>query len=256
MTSTIERGAATARVTPRATPPKTPAPGRSPGFRGLFRSSNGKKAVMAVTGAVLVLFLIGHMLGNLKIFLGAESFNSYAEWLRTVGEPAVPGRSLLTVTEIVLTLAVVLHMWSAVSLARRASKARPVKYVAKRRSQASGYVVRTMRYGGVIILLFVVWHLLDLTFGAVNPKGFDATPYDRVVAGFALSRWWVTAFYIVALAMVGLHLRHGLWSAFQTLGLANGRRRHLLNAFAAVFSAVLVLGFVAVPIAVMIGAVK
>ncbi len=210
---------------------------------------------MAVTGAVLVAFLIGHMLGNLKIFLGAASFNSYAEWLRTVGEPAVPARSLLTVAEIVLTAAVVLHMWSAVSLARRASKARPVKY-AKRRSQAGGYVVRTMRYGGVIILLFVIWHLLDLTFGAVNPKGFDATPYDRVVAGFAPARWWVTAFYVVALAMVGLHLRHGLWSAFQTLGLAAGRRRRFLDVFAAVFSAALVLGFVAVPVAVMIGVVK
>jgi succinate dehydrogenase / fumarate reductase cytochrome b subunit len=211
---------------------------------------------MAVTGIVLVLFLIGHMLGNLKIFLGSGAFNSYAEWLRTVGEPAVPGRTLLTLAEIVLTAAVALHMWSAVSLASRASRARPVKYVARRRSQASGYVVRTMRYGGVIILLFIIWHLLDLTFGAVNPKGFDATPYDRVVAGFDLSRWWVTAFYIVALVMVGLHLRHGLWSAFQTLGLTNGRRRHVLNAFAAVFSIVLVLGFVSVPIAVMIGVVK
>jgi succinate dehydrogenase / fumarate reductase cytochrome b subunit len=211
---------------------------------------------MAVTGAVLVIFLIGHMLGNLKIFLGAEAFNSYAEWLRTVGEPAVPGRTLLTIAEVVLTVALVLHMWSAISLARRAGRARPVKYAARRKSQASGYVVRTMRYGGMIILLFVIWHLLDLTFGTVNPKGGDATPYDRVVAGFDASRWWVTAFYIVALVMVGLHLRHGLWSAFQTLGLAGGRGRHPLRAFAAVFSIVLVLGFVSVPIAVMIGAVK
>ncbi|GAA3838392.1 succinate dehydrogenase cytochrome b subunit [Sphaerisporangium flaviroseum] len=211
---------------------------------------------MAVTGAVLVLFLIAHMVGNLKIFLGAESFNSYAEWLRTVGEPAVPARTVLTLTEIVLAGAVALHMWSAVSLARRASKARPVKYVARRKSQASGYVVRTMRYGGVIIVLFVIWHLLDLTFGTVNPKGFGATPYDRVVAGFDPSRWWVTAFYLVALVMVGLHLRHGLWSAFQTLGLTSGGRRRTLNLFAAVFSTLLVLGFVAVPIAVMIGAVK
>ena len=211
---------------------------------------------MAVSGAVLVLFLVGHMLGNLKIFLGAEAFNSYAGWLRTVGEPALPGRTLLTAAEVVLTVAVVLHMWSAVSLARRAARARPVKYVARRRSQSSGYVARTMRYGGVIILLFVIWHLLDLTFGVVNPKGDDATPYDRVVAGFDLSRWWVTAFYIVALVMVGLHLRHGLWSAFQTLGLATGRRRHVLSVGAAVVSLALVLGFVSVPVAVMIGAVK
>lgn len=209
---------------------------------------------MAVTGAILVLFLVGHMLGNLKIFLGADSFNHYAEWLRTVGSPAVPDRTLLTITEVALTLAVVLHIWSAVSLARRAAKARPVKYAAKRKSQAGGYATHTMRYGGVMIALFVVWHLLDLTFGAVNPKGFDATPYDRVVAGFEPARWWVTLFYVVALIMVGLHLRHGLWSAFQTLGLA--RRYKALKAFATVVSLVLVVGFVSVPVAVMIGVVK
>ncbi|MDH2428883.1 succinate dehydrogenase cytochrome b subunit [Sphaerisporangium sp. TRM90804] len=211
---------------------------------------------MAVTGAVLVLFLVAHMLGNLKVFAGAEGFNSYAAWLRTVGEPAVPGRTLLTLAEIGLLAAVGLHMWAAVSLARRAARARPVKYAARRRSRADGYVVRTMRYGGVIIALFVVWHLLDLTFGTVNPGGAAATPYERVVQGFAPARWWVTSFYLVAMAMVGLHLRHGLWSAFQTLGLARGRRRRALNVLAAAFSAVLVLGFVSVPLAVMIGVVK
>jgi succinate dehydrogenase / fumarate reductase cytochrome b subunit len=113
-----------------------------------------------------------------------------------------------------------------------------------------------MRYGGVIILLFVIWHLLDLTFGTLNPAGHAATPYDRVVAGFAPARWPVTLFYVVALAMAGLHLRHGLWSAFQTLGLARGRTRHLLSAGAAAFSAVLVLGFLSVPFAVLIGVLK
>jgi succinate dehydrogenase / fumarate reductase cytochrome b subunit len=214
----------------------------------------GKKAVMAVTGAILVLFLIGHMLGNLKIFLGADSFNHYAAWLRTVGAPALPYRTLLTIVEIVLTVSVVLHMWSAVSLARRAAKARPVKYAAKRKSQASGYATHTMRYGGVIILLFVIWHLLDMTFGVVNPEGGDATPYARMVAGFQPSRWWVTLFYLVAMVMVGLHLRHGMWSALQTLGLA--RRYRALKAASTVVSVVLVAGFVAVPVAVMIGVVK
>ncbi|MEZ0073504.1 succinate dehydrogenase cytochrome b subunit [Planotetraspora sp. GP83] len=243
MTATVNRGMATA--------PALPHDAHRGGF---YASSNGKKAVMAVTGAVLVLFLVGHMLGNLKIFLGAGSFNHYAEWLRTVGSPALPNRTLLTIAEIVLAVAVVLHMWSAVSLARRAAKARPVKYAAKRKSQAGGYATHTMRYGGVIILLFVIWHLLDLTFGVVNPKGGDATPYDRVVAGFEPSRWWVTVFYLVAMVMAGLHLRHGLWSALQTLGLAH--RYAALKAGSAVIATVLVLGFVAVPIAVMIGAVK
>ncbi|GII77714.1 succinate dehydrogenase [Sphaerisporangium rufum] len=239
----------------KAPTPKAPG-GRRRGPAGLLGTTNGRKAVMAVSGAVLVLFLIGHMVGNLKIFLGAGAFNDYAAWLRTVGEPALPGRTLLTVTEVLLVAAVLLHMWSAVALARRASAARPVRYAARPRRRAGGYVARTMRYGGVIILLFVVWHLLDLTFGAVNPKGAAATPYDRMVAGFDPSRWWVTAFYVLAVAMVGLHLRHGLWSAFQTLGLVRGRARRTLSAVAAASAAVLVLGFVAVPVAVMIGVVK
>jgi succinate dehydrogenase / fumarate reductase cytochrome b subunit len=222
----------------------------------LYRSAVGKKAVMAVTGGVLVLFLLGHMAGNLKIFLGREDFNHYAHWLRTIGEPALPHRVFLSLLEVVLVVAVGLHMWSAVSLARRASRARPVKYAAKRRSQAQGYATRTMRYGGVIIALFVVWHLLDLTFGAVNPAGGDATPYDKVVSDFDVSRWYVTLFYLVAVVMVGLHLRHGLWSAFQSLGLAGRRRDRSLRLLAVTVSVLLVIGFAAVPIAVSVGLVN
>jgi succinate dehydrogenase / fumarate reductase cytochrome b subunit len=231
-----------AQVTPRALP-------------ALYRSAVGKKAIMAVTGGILVLFLLGHMAGNLKIFLGREDFDHYARWLRTIGEPALPHRVFLSLLEAVLVLAVGLHMWSAVSLARSASRARPVKYAAKRKSQAQGYATRTMRYGGVIILLFVIWHLLDLTFGVVNPKGGDATPYDKVVSDFDVSRWYITLFYLVAVVMIGLHLQHGLWSAFQTLGLAGGRRNASLRLFAAIVSGLLVIGFVAVPIAVTAGLV-
>jgi succinate dehydrogenase / fumarate reductase cytochrome b subunit len=255
VTATIERGSATApvRSDAGAKPAKSPRTRKPAGF---LRSSNGKKAVMAVTGAVMVLYLVAHVLGNLKIFLGAKAFDDYASWLRHVGEPAVPGRTVLTLVEVVLTAAVVLHMWAAVSLTRRAARARPVKYAARRRSRADGYAARTMRYGGVIILLFLVWHLLDLTFGAVNPAGGDATPYARVVQGFAPERWWVTSFSVVALVMVGLHLRHGLWSAFQTLGLADGRRYRALKIFATALSAALVVGFLSVPVSVMIGVVK
>lgn len=211
---------------------------------------------MAVTGAVMVLFLIGHMAGNLKSFAGAESFNGYAAFLRTMGEPILPYRGLLTILEVVLLIAVALHMWSAVSLARRASKARPVKYAAKRKSRANGYAVHTMRYGGVIIVLFLIYHLLDLTFGVANPAGAASTPYDRLVEGFAPSRWWVTVFYVLALVMVGLHLRHGLWSAFQTLGLAGRRSYGLLRAAATGGSVLLVIGFLLVPAAVAIGVIK
>ncbi|GII93133.1 succinate dehydrogenase [Sinosporangium siamense] len=211
---------------------------------------------MAVTGAVMVLFLVGHVLGNLKMFSGPQAFNDYAEWLRTVGEPAVPRRTVLTLVEVVLAAAVILHMWSAISLARRANKARPVKYAAKRKNQASGYATHTMRFGGLIIVLFLVWHLLDLTFAVVNPAGPAGLPYDRMVQGFALERWWVTVFYALSVIMLGLHLRHGLWSAFQTLGVGNARARQGLSAGAAVFSLLLVAGFLAVPFAVMIGVLK
>jgi succinate dehydrogenase / fumarate reductase cytochrome b subunit len=205
---------------------------------------------MAVTGAVMVLFLLGHMLGNLKIFLGKDSFNEYAHALRTLLEPIAPYRTLLTLVEAVLVVSVALHMWAAISLARRAHRARPVKYVAKK-SQAKGYTTHIMRWGGVTIALFVVWHLLDLTFGVVNPKGFDSSPADRMVAGFEPSRWWATLIYVVAVVMVGLHLRHGIWSMFQTLG-----RSTSLRPVAALISAVLVIGFLAPPLAITFGVVK
>jgi len=249
VTATIERGSSTAPVT---APKKTPA-GKKPG--GFFSSSNGKKVVMAVTGAVMVLFLVGHMLGNLKIFFGRDSFNEYAHALRTLLEPLAPYRTLLTVVEIVLVVSVVLHMWAAISLARRAGKARPVKYVTKK-SQASGYTTHIMRWGGVTIVLFVIWHLLDLTFGVVNPEGFDSAPADRMIAGFDASRWWVTLIYLVAVVMVGLHLRHGIWSAFQTLGWANRNRYRVLRATAGVVAALLVIGFLAPPLAITFGVVK
>jgi len=211
---------------------------------------------MAVTGAVMVLFLVGHMLGNLKIFAGRESFDEYAHALRTLFEPIFPYRSLLTLVEVVLVLSVVLHMWAATSLARRAAAARPVKYAARKKSRANGYATHIMRYGGITIALFVVWHLLDLTFGVVNPKGFDSSPADRMIAGFDPSRWWVTLFYILAVVMVGMHLRHGIWSAFQTLGVANRDRNKPLRALAGLVAVLLVAGFLAPPLAITFGVVQ
>ncbi len=208
---------------------------------------------MAVSGAVLVLFLIGHMVGNLKIFLGADDFNHYAHWLRTMGEPAVPRRTLLTILEVVISVAVVLHIWSAVSLGKRARAARPVKYQARKKSHAQGYAVHTMRYGGVIILLFVIWHLLDLTFLVVNPKGDGFTPYERVVADFDASRWYITVWYVLAVLLVGLHLRHGVWSAFNSLGWRTPRNDRTLRGLAFAVAGVVTLGFVSVPLSVTFG---
>lgn len=210
-----------------------------------------KKVVMAVSGLVMLLYLVAHVVGNLKVFAGREAFNSYSEWIRTVGEPAVPNQTVLTIVRIVLIVAVVAHFWAAVSLWRQARRARPERYVTKK-AVAQTYASRTMRWGGVIVGLFIVWHILDLTTGTVNPDG-DATPYDRLVASF--SNPFSTAFYVLALILLGLHLRHGIWSATQTLGQSNKRRERTVNAFAIVFSTVLIAGFLLVPLSVLFGLV-
>jgi succinate dehydrogenase / fumarate reductase, cytochrome b subunit len=207
---------------------------------------------MAVSGIILVLYLIAHMIGNLKAFAGADSFNSYSGWIRTIGEPAVPAQTVLWIIRLVLLGAVVAHMWAAFSLWRQARAARPVPYVTKKAVQQS-YASRTLRWGGVIIALFIVWHILDLTFGAVNEAGADSTPYDRLIASF--TNPFVTAFYVVALILLGLHLRHGVWSATQTLGQSNKRRERALNVFATAFAVVLIGGFLLIPAAVVFGLV-
>jgi succinate dehydrogenase / fumarate reductase, cytochrome b subunit len=215
-------------------------------------SSVFKKIVMAVSGIIMVLFLIAHMIGNLHVFQGARSFNSYSEWLRTVGEPALGYRWFLTALEVVLAVAVVAHVWSAISLWRQAKRARPQSYVTKK-SVAQTYASRTMRWGGVIVGLFIIYHLLDLTWGVANPAGTDSTPYGRLVAGF--SNPVPTIVYVIALVLLGMHLRHGIWSATQTLGQSNRRRERTVNAFAIVFSTLLIAGYLVVPAAVVFGLV-
>ena len=215
-------------------------------------NSVAKKAIMAVSGIIMVLYLIAHMIGNLKVFAGRESFNGYSEWIRTIGEPAVPAQTTLTIIRIVLLAAVIAHIWAAISLWRQAKRARPNGYVTKK-AVAQSYASRTMRWGGVIVLLFIIWHILDLTVGAVNPDGADSSPYERLVASF--QNPFITAFYVLALVLLGMHLRHGIWSATQTLGQSNRRRERTVNAFALVFSTVLIAGFLIVPFSVLFGLV-
>lgn len=226
---------------------------RPPVVPALPRSSVGKKAVMAVSGIVLVLFLVAHMIGNLHAFRGAEDFNHYSHWLRTIGEPVLPGRGFLVLMEVVLAVCVVAHMASAVLLWRQARRARPVRYQHHRRVQQS-YASRTVRWGGVIIAAFVVWHLLDMTFGTVNPAGTGTTPYERLVASFRQPA--ITAFYVLAVVLVGFHLQHGVWSALATLGVSNRRRERTLKTSAAALALLLTVGFLVVPAAVAIGVVS
>lgn len=215
----------------------------------LWDSTVGKKAVMAVTGVIMLLFLVVHMLGNLKIFFGPESFDGYAAWLRTIGEPVLHNGWYLWVQRTALLACVVLHGLAAYQLSRRDLAARPTGY-AHRRRRAS-YATRTMRWGGVILGLFIVWHILDLTTLTVNPRGQAGRPYENVVADFRV--WWVDVVYIVAMLALGLHIRHGFWSAAQTLGAVNKRRDRALKVTANVLAAALTAGFLVVPVAVMSG---
>ena len=227
-------------------------PGQRRAPKAAKTSSVFKKVVMAVSGIILVLYLIAHMIGNLKVFAGRESFNSYSHWIRTIGEPAVPAQTTLTIIRIVLLVAVIAHIWAAISLWRQAKRARPNGYVTKK-AVAQSYASRTMRWGGVIVGLFVVYHILDLTMGVANPEGPGTTPYDRLVAGF--SNPLITAVYVIALILLGMHLRHGIWSATQTLGQSNKRREKTVNLFALAFSVVLIGGFLLVPFSVLFGLV-
>lgn len=237
-----------ATVQARGTRSRRDAPGKAKA------TSLQLKIVMAVSGAILVLFLVGHMLGNLKIFLGRPALDTYAAWLRELGEPALPYETVLWIIRVVLLVAVVAHIVSAVILARRAAHARPVKYAARPKTPGS-YATRTMRWGGVIIALFIVWHILDLTIGAVNPNGVSGAVYDNVVSDFAPSRWYITLFYVVAMVALGFHLRHGLWSALQTLGRSSGPSQHRLKTLSTVVAVVLTVGFVVVPLSVTVGLV-
>lgn len=210
---------------------------------------------MAVTGIVLVLFLIAHMLGNLKVFTGETSFDHYAHWLRDIGKPLLPGVWFLWILRTVLVVAVVAHIWAATVLALRARAARPVKYAHRKKVRGS-YAARTMRWGGVIILLFVIYHLLDLTTGTLNPVGDPSNPYGNVVADFAPERWYVTLFYTLAIVAVGFHLRHGAFSAFRSLGQQTPRGERRARIAALVLAVGLCAGYLVVPFAVLTGLVS
>ena len=229
----------------RSAPKKVPA----------VRTSVSLKILMAATGLLLAGFLFAHMAGNLKIFVGAQSFDHYAHWLRTIGTPLLPDEWYLWIQRTVLTLAVIGHIGAATILARRARKARPVRYAHRPKVQGS-YAARTMRWGGVIVLLFVIYHVLDLTTGTLNPVGDPRHPYANVVADFAPGRWYVTLVYTLAIVAVGLHLRHGIFSAVRTLGQRTARGERIARRTALALAVVLVAGYLAVPFAVLTGLVS
>ncbi|NYT95509.1 succinate dehydrogenase cytochrome b subunit [Salinispora sp. H7-4] len=223
--------------------------------RSPIRSTVGLKAVMAVTGLVLVLFLVAHMLGNLKIFTGAEDFDHYAHWLRDLGTPLLPYGWYLWLQRCALLVALAGHIWAATMLALRARSARPVRYAHRKKVQGS-YAARTMRWGGVIIALFVIYHILDLTTGHLNPVGDPTRPQANVVADFAPERWYVTLFYTLAVVALGFHLRHGVYSALRSLGQQTPQGERRARGLALVFAVALSVGYLVVPFAVLLGLVR
>jgi succinate dehydrogenase / fumarate reductase cytochrome b subunit len=193
------------------------------------------------------------MIGNLKLYFGPEALNHYAYWLRTIGTPAAPETALLWFARFILLVCVILHIHAAVSLTLASRSARPIGYH-DRKDVAATYAARTMRWGGLIIFLFVIYHLLHLTTGQAHPDFKPDDPYHNVVAGFRI--WWVAAVYIVANLALGLHLFHGLQSMFESLGLNHPTFNEWRGIFAAVFALVITAGNVSFPLMVLAGVVR
>jgi succinate dehydrogenase / fumarate reductase, cytochrome b subunit len=218
-----------------------------------WRSAIGKKWVMAVSGIILLGYVAAHMAGNLKVFLGKEHINVYGEWLRTLGEPALPRTVLLWGMRIVLIAAFVGHIVAAYQLNRMNRKARPTKYQAKRDYVAANFASRTMRWTGIIVALFVVFHLFDLTWGGANPHFVRGDPYDNLFYSF--ERVPVAIVYILAMLALGFHIFHGAWSMFQSLGLNNPRWNIWRRYFAIAFAVVITVGNVSMPLLITTGVV-
>ena len=219
----------------------------------LWRTLIGKKIVMAVTGVVLIGFIIAHMLGNLKMFSGPDEINAYSKFLREVGQPELAYGQLLWIVRIVLLVCVALHITAAVQLTLMSRAARPVGYTVKKNIETT-FAARLMRWGGVLLAVFVIFHLLHLTGGVV---GFEAgqfkhlAVYQNVMAAFHV--WPVAIFYLVAMAALCLHLGHGIWSLLQTLGWSTARNEAMLKTVSWIIAIVVFAGFSSIPVAVMAG---
>ncbi|MFM8264863.1 MAG: succinate dehydrogenase cytochrome b subunit [Acidimicrobiia bacterium] len=232
---------------------------RRPFLLDLYSTAVGKKYAMAISGVALMGFVLFHMIGNLKMYLGAAELDHDAEFLKQLLYPLAPKESVLWILRAGLLGMLVLHLHAAWSLTVLNRAARPVKYQSARDYEEASLASRSMRLSGIVVFAFIVWHLLDLTFGVVNTVGTDGEfvrteVYANVVRSF--ERWPVALFYIVANLLLGLHLSHGAWSIFQSLGWNNPRFNAWRCAFARGFAAVVVIGNVSFPVAVLIGVVN
>jgi len=209
-----------------------------------WQSTIGKRIVMAVTGMIGILFVLGHMSGNLLMFKGQDAMHQYALLLRT----SMP---LLWAVRLALIAAVVLHALSAYQLTMRSRAARPVDY-ASRRPQVTTFAAKTIRWGGVLLLVFIVVHLLQLTTGTIHPQFTHLDPYNNVRV--ALGNPLIATFYAVAMLALGLHLYHGTWAAFRTLGATPSTAHPLKRRLALLVAIIVALGFMIIPLATLAGA--
>ena len=228
-------------------------------FLDLYSTAVGKKYVMAISGLAMIGFVVFHMIGNLKMYFGQADLDHYAEFLKELLYPIAPKGVVLWILRGGLIAMLVLHLHAAWSLTRLNRHARAVKYQGPRDYQVANFASRTMRWTGIIVLAYLVWHLLDLTFGTVNSIGTDGEfvrgeVYNNVVR--SLDRPVVAAFYVVANILLGIHLFHGAWSFFQSLGWNNPRFNAWRRGFAVGIATVVVVGNVSFPVAVLAGIVK
>lgn len=208
----------------------------------------GKKFVMGVTGLIGIGFVILHSLGNLLVFRGPDAINSYSHFLKSTGE-------LLWGLRIVLIVAVILHVIAAVQLTRQSRAARPVDYV-KRKPQVATVASRTMRWGGALLLVFIVLHILHFTTGTIRPAGSFSSQdvYANLVSSFRI--WWVALFYIVAMLALGLHLFHGAWSSVRSLGVSPPSPRPLHRRISLAIAILVWAAFTVIPVAVITGMIR
>jgi len=209
-----------------------------------WSSTAGKKIVMGVTGLIMIGFVVMHMLGNLQAFQGPEKLNGYGALLHG------PLHELLLLLRVVLILSLVLHVVAAVQLTLRDRAARPVPY-AQKVPQAATPASRTLRIGGLLLLAFIVFHLLDFTTGRVHPAFIDGDPYHNLTTEFV--RPVVAIFYLIAMVAVGLHVYHGAWSSLRSLGAARPKPNPLHRPVASALALVVWLGFSVIPVAVLLG---
>jgi succinate dehydrogenase / fumarate reductase cytochrome b subunit len=222
------------------------------------RTTIALKLAMAASGILFILFVLAHMYGNLRAFAGHDAYNEYAAGLRTLGQPELPYSGALWVLRVGLIAALIVHVVAAVMLTRRAQKARPVKYVVKK-NRGSSLSSRTMRWGGLTILLFLIWHLVEFTIVKVPlTSGVDKNDsYDMLVNAFSAQGGWMTFIYLLAMIALAFHLHHGTFSALQTLGLTNSERSRA-NARTAGWAVAIVIagGFSLVPLFTIFHVIK